>query len=70
MIMWILFALLAVAFVVVGLATRRRTAAREHPASEDAQERARTEQEFADADAFEAKWREEDKDRYHQERLP
>ncbi|TML70411.1 MAG: hypothetical protein E6G13_08455 [Actinobacteria bacterium] len=70
MIMWILFALLAVAFVVVGLATRRRTVAREHPASEDAQERARTEQEFADADAFEAKWREEDKDRYHQERLP
>jgi len=68
--MWILFALLAVAFVVVGLATRRRTVAREHPASEDAQERARTEQEFADADAFEAKWREEDKDRYHQERLP
>ena len=68
--MWILFALLAVAFVVVGLATRRRTVAREHPASEDAQERARTEQEFAEAEAYEAKWREEDKERYHQERLP
>jgi uncharacterized protein YpmS len=68
---WLIFALLAVAFVVVGLAARRRTLAREHPsASEDAQERARTEQEFADAEAFEAKWREEDLDRYHQERLP
>ena len=70
MIPWIVIGLVAVAFVVVGLATRRRALAREHPASEDAQERARTEQEFADADAFEAKWREEDKDRYHQERLP
>ena len=67
---WIIMAFVAVAFVVVGVAMRRRTVASEHPASEDAQERARTEQEFADADAFEAKWREEDKDRYHQERLP
>ena len=36
-------------------------------------ERARkalTEQEFADAEAFEAKWHEEDKERYRQERLP
>ena len=42
----------------------------EHPATEDAQERARTEQEFAEAEAYEAKWREEDKERFHQERLP
>ena len=68
---WILFALVAVPLVVVGfVATRRRTAAGEHPASEDAQERALTEQEFADAEAYEAKWHEEDKKRYHQERLP
>ena len=56
---------------VVGfVVARRRTVASEHPASEDAQERARTEQEFAEAEAYEAKWREEDKERYHQERLP
>jgi hypothetical protein len=68
---WIIFALVAVPLVVVGfLAMRRRTAASEHPVSEDAQERARTEQEFAEADAYEAKWREEDKQRYRQERLP
>ena len=68
---WIVFALVAVPLVVVGfVATRRRTAAGEHPASEDAQARALTEQEFAEAEAYEAKWREDDKERYHEERLP
>ena len=68
---WIIFALVAVPLVVVGfVATRRRTAAGEHPANEDAQAMALTEQEFAEAEAYEAKWREEDKDRYHEERLP
>ena len=71
MIPWIVFALVAVPLVVVGfLATRRRTLAAEHPPSEDAQARALTEQEFAEAEAYEAKWREEDKERYRQERLP
>ncbi len=70
MIPWLIMAFVAVAFVVVGVAARRRTVAGEHPANEDAQERARTEQEFAEAEAYEAKWREEDKERYHQERLP
>jgi cytochrome c oxidase assembly factor CtaG len=68
---WIVMALIAVPLVVVAfVATRRRAVAGEHPASEDAQARARTEQEFAEAEAYEAKWREEDKERYHQERLP
>jgi hypothetical protein len=68
---WIVFAVVAVPLVVVGFViTRRRTAAGEHPASEDAQARAETEREFAEAEAYEAKWREEDKERYHQERFP
>jgi hypothetical protein len=68
---WIVFALVAVPLVVVGfVATRRRTVAGEHPASEDAHARALTKQEFAEAEAYEAKWREEDNERYHQERLP
>ena len=68
---WIIFALVAVPLVVVGfVATRRRAAAGEHPASEDTRERALTEQEFAEAEAYEAKWREEDKERYNEERLP
>ena len=71
MIPWIVMAVVVVPLVVIGfVATRRRTVAGEHPASEDARERARTQQEFADAEAYEAKWHEEDKERYHQERLP
>jgi len=68
---WIVFALVAVPLVVVAfVATRRRKVAGEHPPNEDAQARALTEQEFADAEAYEAKWHEEDKERYRQERLP
>jgi hypothetical protein len=68
---WLIVALVVVPLVVVAfVAARRRTVAGEHPASENAQERARTDQEFAAAEAYEAKWREEDKERYHQERLP
>ena len=71
MIPWIVFALVAVPLVVVAfVATRRRKIAGEHPANEDAQARALTEQEFADAEAYEAKWHKEDKERYRQERLP
>jgi hypothetical protein len=69
MIPWILIALLAVPLVVIAfMAVRRKTAAGELLASEDAE--ARAEQEFAEADAYEARWREEDKERFHQERLP
>jgi hypothetical protein len=68
---WLIFALVAVPLVVIAFAaTRRKRAAGEHPATEDAEARARTEQEFAEAEAYEAKWREEDKERFHQERLP
>jgi hypothetical protein len=68
---WIVFALVAVPLVIVAfVATRRRKIVGEHPANEDAQARALTEQEFADAEAYEAKWHEEDKERYRQERLP
>lgn len=68
MIPWLIFAVVVVPLVLVGFAmSRRRTAAGEHPAGEDAAE---TEREFAAAEAYEAKWHEEDKERYRQERLP
>jgi hypothetical protein len=68
---WIIFALVAVPLVVVAFAaSRRRAAAGEHPATEDAQARAETEREFAEAEAYEAKWHEQDKERYREERLP
>jgi hypothetical protein len=64
-------AVVVVPLVVVGfVATRRRTVAGEQSAGESAEERARTEQEFAAADAYDAKWREEDQERHRQERLP
>jgi hypothetical protein len=66
---WIIIAVIAVPLVVVGYMTmRRNTDASE--ARADADSTAREEQEFAEAEAYEAKWHEEDKDRYHQERLP
>ena len=69
MIPWIIIAVIAVPLVVIGfMSVRRNTAASELPADPDA--RARTEQEFADAEAYQAKWHEEDKERFHQERLP
>jgi len=67
---WIIMAFVAVALIGVGLAARRKTAAGEHRVGEDAGERARIEEEFAEAEAYEAKWREEDKERFRQERLP
>ena len=71
MIPWLILALVVVPLVIVAfVVTRRRTVAAERPATEDARARAQTEQEFADAEAYEAKWREEDKARYHQERIP
>jgi hypothetical protein len=68
---WIIFAVVVVPLVVVAfVASRRRTAAGEHPAGEDARTKALTEQEFAEAEAYEAKWLEEDKEKHRQERLP
>lgn len=71
MIPWLIFALILVPMVVVVfVVARRRTVAYERPTKDDAQARARTEEEFAEAEAYEAKWREEDKARYDQERFP
>jgi hypothetical protein len=69
MIPWIMMAVVVVPLVVIAfLAVRRKTAAGELLADDDAQ--ARAEQEFAEAEAYEAKWREEDKERSRQERFP
>jgi hypothetical protein len=69
MIPWIIFAVVVVPLVVIAfIAMRRKTAAGELLEGDDAQ--ARAEQEFAEAEAYEAKWREEDKERSRQERFP
>jgi hypothetical protein len=68
---WIIFAVVAVPLAVLAFATLRRSnAAGEHPATEDAAARKRTEREFAEADAYEEQWRKKNQDEYHRERLP
>ncbi len=47
--------------VVAFLATRRSKVAGEHPVPEDDLTRQRTEQEFAEAEAYQEQWREEEK---------
>ena len=67
----LIFAVIAIPLLVVGfLVARRRAVTGEHPAGEDAQERAEIEREFAEAEAYEAQWRAEDKERFSQEHLP
>ena len=69
MIPWLIMALIAVPLVVAGfVASRRRKEAGEHPPGDPAQEL--TEREVAEAESYEAQWREEDEERYHRERLP
>ena len=68
MIPWIIFAVVVVPLVVIAfVAMRRKTAAGEVLPDDD---QARVEQEFAEAEAYEAKWREEDKEKSSQERFP
>jgi hypothetical protein len=70
MIPWIIFAVVVVPLAIIAFAAVRRTkAAGEHPSGEDAATRARTEREFAEAEAYEAEWREENRD-HHRDRIP
>jgi len=57
----IILAVVAVPLLVLAFrAARRSRAGGEHPLPEDAPTRARTEREFAEAEAYEEKWREEE----------
>ena len=71
MIPWLIFAVVVVPLVVIAFAaSRRKTAAGERPATEDAPDQAEIEREFEAAEAYQAKWHEQDKEQYRQERLP
>jgi len=68
---WIIVAVVVVPLVVVAfVVSRRQTRAGEATAPATEESRARTEQEFAAADAYEAQWHEEDKEHFQRERLP
>jgi hypothetical protein len=58
----IIFVAVAVPLLLLGfLAARRSRAAGEHPAAETDADRRRTEQEFEEAERYQAQWREEHK---------
>ncbi len=62
MLPWIILAVVAVPLLVIAFRAASRTKATgEHPIAEDAATIARTEQEFADAEAYQEQWREEEK---------
>jgi hypothetical protein len=68
---WLIFGLVVVPLLVVAfVVARRKTVAGRRPEREHVQAGALTEQELADAEAYEAKWREQDSARYHEERIP
>ena len=68
MIPWLIFALVLVPVLVVAfVVARRKTAAGEHSAGETTEDRAELEKEFADAEAYQAEHREEDRAQYDQE---
>jgi FtsZ-interacting cell division protein ZipA len=56
----VIIAAIAIPLVVIGFfAARRSTKAGEHPVTETAADRRRTEEEFAEAEEYQAEWREE-----------
>ena len=64
---WLIFGVIAVPLLLVGfLATRRKTDAGEPPASGETL----TDKELGEAEAYQAEWHEEDKERYREARLP
>jgi hypothetical protein len=66
----IVIAAIAVPVLVIAfMASRRTTAAVEHPATEDDAARTRNEQEFADAEAYQEQWREEEHEKHKPESL-
>jgi flagellar biosynthesis/type III secretory pathway M-ring protein FliF/YscJ len=65
---WLIFALILVPVLVVAfVVARRRTAAGEHPAGETTEDRAEMEKEFADAEAYQAEHRKEERAQYDEE---
>jgi hypothetical protein len=62
---WLIFAVVLVPLVVVAFVVTRRKSAGSLPEID-----AKTEDEFAAAEAYEAEWHKADEERFHQERLP
>jgi hypothetical protein len=67
----VIFVAVAIPLLVVAfLAVRKRASAGEHPVGETDVDRARTENEFEEAEQYEAEWREQNHEHLREERLP
>ena len=67
----VIFVVIAIPLLIAGfMVMRRNKSAGEHPSGETAADRARTEQEFAEAEQYEAKWRDQTHDELSEERFP
>ena len=70
MVPWIAFGIAAILVLVIGagLMTKRKQA--EHPVGETAEDRARTEREFEDAERYQEQWRKDHHKELEDERIP
>jgi acyl-CoA reductase-like NAD-dependent aldehyde dehydrogenase len=67
----IIFAVVAIPLLVIGfLVVSRNRRTGEHPATETDADRERTEREFAEAEAYQEKWREQTHGEVEEERFP
>ena len=67
----VIFVAVAIPLLVIGfLVVRRTVGAGEHPVDETESDRKRTEQEFEEAEQYEAEWREQNHEHLREERLP
>lgn len=67
----VIFVVIAIPLLVGGvLVVQRNKAREEHPSTETAADRERTEHEFAEAERYQEEWREQTHDELSDERFP
>ena len=70
MLPWLILGIAAIVVLVIGAGVMRSTRQAERPAGETSAERARTEQEFVDAERYQEQWRKEHHKDIEDERIP
>ena len=70
MLPWIVLGVVAIVVLVVGFGKMRSTKQAEHPAGETAQDRARTDDEFEEAERYQEQWRKDHHGDLEDERIP
>ena len=70
MLPWLLLGIAAAALLVIGFGVMRSTKQAEHPAGETAEERARIDSEFEQAERYQETWRAEHHKDVEDERIP